>query len=705
MSSLLFVGGITPTVGLVRSELEKLGDPCFVYNVKEHRFMGNGDLTIPVWARDVGTYASQRWFSNLVRRLGITEVVSVGMDALIFAAKINSRTNLVSVLVPGDLDISSRRQAHIQRFVESTRRTSALVLFDEWEMSKAASLGSKAPHFLWAINTSVDNTSDEPSPIDKRRVAVVYEHSLYTEAPSLTELGLDGLDDSLSGVELDIVSSNSAYWYADADIDREFFSTYALRFGKYTELVFPNCGPDTIALAQVASEKGTKVYAVESIATALMSRRCALVEVVGQSRVKDRLIENAHGFQHSAEGSEVWTGRSFNEILSLVGLADWPWYFEDFGDSGEMNIFLSVAAIENISSGARPQRIRNMFLAASADKPTIHLSFNHNMVRRRVELIKYLVDEDISFPIFYGENSTTPVRSRDAVLQISRLLDYLSTNCGTRSAYFVRDVHWLDAQLEVSEANNVQEIRAAGKFELETLQRSFGAIVAPSYESAQHYAELAKNHFDLNFADAELPPAINPKNAFPAGQGANDNDRTTFVYTGGVSALYSMEAYLDALSEVFRIRPDEVFADFIVRPAEQNLLESWLSEVGLESDPRVRVLNGDFSKYVSRTKANVGILLLESTYGRKAFAFKAVSYLERALPYVVYLDSPNHRYFAEDGVTIPVLEADDLVDALLESLDVDRSRMDFESLWRRESWKERWKQACGIARRKVREIA
>ncbi|GAA1471161.1 hypothetical protein GCM10009604_04580 [Corynebacterium aurimucosum] len=667
--------------------------------------MGDSDLTIPVWGRDAGTYASQRWFSNLVRRLGIAETVSVGMDALLFAAKINSGLNLVSVLVPGDLDISSRRPALIRRFVESTRQTSALVLFDEWEMSKAASLGSEAPHFLWAINTSVSNRPDEGSPIDKRRVAVVYEHSLYAEAPSLTELGLEDLDHSLTGVELDIVSSNSAYWYADADIDRKFRSTYALRFGKYTELVFPNCGPDTIALAQVASEMGTKVYAVESIATVLLSRRCSLVEVVGQSRVKDRLVENSNGFQNPAVDSEVWTGRSFNEILSLVGLSDWPWYFEDFGDSGEMNIFLSVAAIENISSGARPQRIRNMYLAASREKPTIHLSFNHNLVRRRVKLIKYLVGEDISFPVFYGENSTTPVRSRDAVLQISRLLDYLSINCGTQSAYFVRDVHWLDEQLEVSEAKNVQEIRAAGKFELETLQKSFGAMVAPSYESAQHYAALAKDYFDLRFSDAELPPAINPINAFPAGQGAVDVERTTFVYTGGVSALYSMEAYLDALAEVFRLRPEEVFADFIVRPAEQDLLESWLAKVGLSSDPRVRVLNGDFSNYVSRTKANIGILLLESAYGRKAFAFKAVSYLERALPYVVYMDSPNHRYFAEDGVTIPVLETDGIVDALLESLDVDCSIMEFESLWSRESWQERWNQVRDIARRKVREIA
>lgn len=704
MSSLLFVGSINPAVGLVRSELEKSGEPCFVYNVKEHRFMGGSELTIPVWARDVGTYASQRWFSNLARRLGIEEIVSVGMDALIFAAKINRRLNLVSVLVPGELDISSRRQALIRRFVEATRRTSALVLFDEWEMSKAASLGSEAPHFLWAINTSVSKTSDERSPIDKRRIAVVYEHSLYAEAPSLTDLGLEGLDRSLSEAELDVISSNSAYWYADADIDREFRSTYALRFGKYTDLVFPNCGPDTIALAQFASEKGTKVYAVESIATVLLSRRCPLVQVVGQSLVMDRLNEDSNVFQHPAEGGEVWTGRSFNEILSLVGLADWPWYFEDFGDSEEMNIFLSVAAIENTSSGARPQRIRNMYLAASQDKPTIHLSFNHNLVRRRVELIKYLVDEGICFPIFYGENSTTPVRSRDAVLQISRLLDYLSTNCGTRSAYFVRDVHWLDEQLEVSEAKDVQEIRAAGRFELETLQKSFGAIVAPSHESAQHYAELAKDYFDLDFADAELPPAINPVNAFPAGQGAEDVERTTFVYTGGVSALYSMEAYLNALAEVLRVRPEEVFADFIVRPAEQNLLERWLAEVGLESDPRVRVLNGDFSNYVSRTKANVGILLLESAYGRKAFAFKAVSYLERALPFVVYMDSPNHRYFAEDGVTIPVLESDALEGVLLESLDVDCSILEFESLWNRESWRERWNQACDIARRKAREI-
>lgn len=704
MGSLLLVAGISPVEGIIRSELQKTGEECFIYNVKEHRFMGSMDAPVPVWAKAEATYASQKWFAQRLRELGVTQVVSVGMESLIFAAGLRSDLKLVSVLAPGDLDISSRRAALINRFVESTRRISALVLFDEWEMSKAASLGSEAPHFLWAADTAGDLGSTSSKTIEERRVAVVYEHSLYSHVPSLDELGMEHLCLELPDTPIDVVSSNSAYWYADADIDRNFGSTYTLRFGKYTDLIFPDCGSDTVALAQFASTDGKKVYVFESISTVLLSRRCPGVEVINPGLLKTRLSTSSGVVIDTEEQSEVQTGRSFGEILSIVDSADLPWYFEDFGDSAEMNIFLSVAALENKSSGARPQRIRNMFLSASREKPTIDLSFNTDLLRRRVKLVKYLVDEDILFPIFYGENSTTPVRDRDAVLQVARLLDYLSRTCGTRSAYFVRDVHWLDDGLDVSASDDVEEIRAAGKFELSTLQKSFGAFVAPSYESAQHYSSLAREFFELTFVDAELPPAINLTNTLPAGSESGESDKTTFVYTGGVSALYSMGTYLDSLAKIMRLKPDEILADFIVRPAEQPLLEEWLARVGLNSDDRVRVLNGDFSKYKSRTNANVGILLLDSEYGRKAFAFKAVSYLERALPYVVYQDSPNHRYFAEDGVAIPVVKEDVLLDALIRATKVDFPVEHFESLWARESWQERWRQACEIAQRGVREI-
>src|SRR5699024_3863803 len=166
---------------------------------------------------------------------------------------------------------------------------------------------------------------------------------------------------------------------------------------------------------------------------------------------------------------------------------------------------------------------------------------------------------------------------------------------------------------------------ANGKFELKRFEGSAGALISPSFESSMNYAQLAQPYFELEFCNEELPPAVSVRNIVPAGPSWSEPERTTFVYTGGVAKLYSMDVYLEALSDLNNRYGSQFYADFIVREGESELLHDWLESVGLNNSTNVRVLSGSFDQYESRTKKNIGVLLLDSDYGRKAFAFKAVS--------------------------------------------------------------------------------
>lgn len=706
MTTLVVTNEIDPVVGLALSSLAEAGEGVFTYHLTENRFMGSNTPMVPPWLNSPSDYEYKRWFLRMLEESGIDRILAIGFETVQGVVEFNAELPVYAMFRPGELDISRRRRRRQARFREMTSRCSALILLNQWEMYKATSLGSKVPHFVWDLNAETIGSSIRLAQ-GRPNIAVFYDHSKRGTPETLADLGFAEFEFA-DGSVYELLPSNSLFWYTDLEQGRDLKSTLKLRAKDFTDVIFVDSDAGSlVAMALLESENPRAIWATHTVAHELSAYgRNAPICIGSLVAIQSHFSRETSSETDSLkirDGADEFSGRILLEIFGIAEMADLPWFFEDFGEPEFANLFFSVAALEDRSNGARPQRIRNMFLAMSRDCTTIHLSFNPYVLDRRPRLIRHMSAEGTKFQYFYGENSTNPIFDIEGPLVLTRLLDYLAHRHNLKSIYFVRDVHWLDPQIQSKRRLDPETVRY-GQFELERVAGSVGGLIAPSYESAAHYRDLAEAHFDLDFIDGELPPAVSFANVAPAFGPDVQDARVSFVYTGGVSDLYSMDAYLSALSVLFSRYPGKFCADFIVRKDELTRLTAWLEEYGLESLPDIRISTESFDNFVSRTTRNIGILLLDSTYGRNAFAFKSVSYIERGMPFLVYADSPNYRYFEKYGAAIPV-EGQESLEAVLEScLQYDPDSVDWRRLVLRESWDERWRNAKELARLKKREI-
>lgn len=705
-SVLVVVDNVGPVTGLLLRGIEQCFERTLVFNLREARFMGERSPQVPSWASEIDSNEFQLWMRSVLETESIDTVVGQGFEAAEFAARFSGVSKTLGLMLPGDCNISGKRKSRIRRFKHFSENLSALVYFNEWEMFKAASLGSKCPHFIWDYASEGVGSGWSLETENDGKIVVFYDHLVRGTEVSLESLGLEGLLGGFSSDRIECRPSNSLFWYSDLSIGRKIQNTARLRTQGVSQAIFvDNDSSSLISLALAQANHESQIWANSSIEHELLLNTKSNFSIGSEPRIVSSLIgEGLIEVPYTNRAAiENASGRIMAEILSIVDGVELPWFFEDFGDIEELSIFFSVAALENRSNGARPQRIRNMYLAMARHTPTLHLSTNSNILDRRIPLIKLLASKGVRVKYFYGENSTSPIQGFDAPLRVTRLLDDLANESGTKSMYFVRDVHWLDSSLLESGNDLNLETVANGKFELKRFEGSVGTLISPSQESSKNYAQLAQPYFELAFCDEELPPAISVRNIVPAGPSWSESERTTFVYTGGVARLYSMDVYLEALSELNKRYGSQFYADFIVREGERELLFDWLESVGLRSSTNVRVLSGSFDRYVSRTKKNIGILLLDSDYGRKAFAFKAVSYMERMMPFITYKESPNCRYLSQHGIPIPVISRTEVYGALEDSLNFDHASLDWVKIFNEENWERRWQQVENCSTVKIRE--
>lgn len=702
--TLVFANSIGPTVGLVTKALGECGDEALVYFLRENRFMGAHPPEVPAWARDPYSYEFQKWLLSFIRQDGFEKVLPIGFESALICESVGKHVPVLPLMMPGDVDISSRRKKRLAQFKRLSQSSVALIFLNAWEMYKASSIGSEAPHLLWDINADGVSVNWKLSKGDEKRIAVFYDHTKRGAVTSIEDLGLTGLKRGLGAREIDLLPANSFYWHKDLEIGRELVNTAALRTSVFTDAIFVDNDPESlIAIACASEENAGSIFVTHSIEHELLSYGKNSIEVGSIPRILSRLSGTILPNNGSYEPTDYFSGRPLVEVLEIALTGELPRFFEDFGDAEALNIFFSVAALENRSNGARPQRIRNMYLAMARESQPVHLSFNPNILERRVKLIQYLLRSGVEFRFLYGENSTNPIFEFDGPLVVSRLVDYLAHESSLRSLYFVRDVHWLDPTIQESGRIDEKTLRF-GKFELERFSNSLGGLIAPSEESAEHYTELASRYFELEFVDNELPPALSPRNIAPASLEVDpDQMRVTFVYTGGVSKLYSMDTYLEALRTIILNSAGQVYADFVVREEERELLEDWLTELGLCNLEEIRILTESFESYSSRTSKNIGVLLLDSEYGKNAFAFKSVSYLERMIPFIVYSDSPNCRYFERYGVTLPAKGAEHVRDIMQEAVSNYPAELAWSELFTSETWDNRWETVKEVAATKKRE--
>ncbi|OFO97018.1 hypothetical protein [Corynebacterium sp. HMSC034H07] len=702
--TLIFASRIGPTVGLVTKALEESGGAPLVYFLRDNRFMGADTPEVPVWARDPNSYEFQKWLLSFAHQAGFKKILAIGFESALLCEPLGKHIPVLSLMMPGDVDISSRRKKRLNQFKGISRSSAALIFFNAWEMYKASSIGSEAPHFLWDINADGSSVNWNLSQSDENRIVVFYDHTKRGTVSSIEDLGFNGLASGLGTVDVHLQPVNSFFWYSDLQIGRKLTNTAALRTSGFTDAIFVDNDAESLsAIACASDDNAGSLFATHSVEHELISYGKNSIEVGSVPHILSRFVGTNSPSAKACVSPDYFSGRPLIEVLNLALAGGLPRYFEDFGDATSLNIFFSVAALENRSNGARPQRIRNMYLAMARESQPIHLSFNPSILERRVKLIKYLIDEGVEFKFFYGENSTNPIFEFDGPLIVSRLVDYLSHESTLKSLYFVRDVHWLDETLQESGQIDAKTLRF-GEFEFRRFSKSLGGLIAPSVESGKHYSELATRFFELQFIDDELPPALSPRNIAPASlESEPDDSRVTFVYTGGVSKLYSMETYLRALKEIVLVADRQVYADFVVREEESQLLEDWLMELGLNGLEEIRILTESFEYYNSRTTRNIGILLLDSEYGKNAFAFKAVSYLERMIPFIVYKDSPNYRYFKKYGVALPARGPENVEEVMRQAANCYPTELQWDEVFSSETWDNRWEKVKEVATTKKRE--
>ena len=715
MSILITTGRISPVLGAVVSELKKTGITPTVHFQSEANFFGP-EISSPPWLADDDSLLQSRMRESGDWETGPEMVIALGLESSAQAIEDFPRATIVTVMLSGDLDFSRRNRGKLANFALVNERSVGFVFIHEWEMTKAVSLGSTRPHFLW--NPAIGLTGVAALDPSGEKIAVVYSGRSRSveqleDDPSVKRL--QGTAEQL-GKEIHFLDSNAFFWYSDFKLGRDFTNVVELRLQGFSDALFLDHDIDSIVTYLCLDSEPGRVLVKSSVASGLVGRNRPTIDVASLDTFPDRLLGNCERVSECPK-SEVEVGRSLIDILDVLTEGpDLPEYFEDFGDIDSFAVFLTVAAVEDRSDGARPQRIRNMYLALSRSVPTLQINLDLQMLGRRTRLIESWVEQGIDCDVVYGENSTNPVRSVDAIVQTYRLVDHLAAANNTPSCWFVRDLHWLDGEIIADEA--AAGLRRSGAFELERLSRSFGSLASPSTESAVLFNSLVEGSIDVEFPAFELPPAVTRENCvLLRGQEAG----TTFLYTGGIGEAYKMDIYLDAvaqflLKDIARplLRFDdeenngdwdsgsaarEVYFDFLVRPNEQSKLEHELGERNIAKHPAVRILNGSLDEYEPLTDDVVGILLLESSYARQALPYKSVSYASKGIRYLVYEGSPAQRVFGPRGVAVSVDQDRDAVVDILSvmhhhSHDAD---VDWAKMWEEENWDARIQSMRAIA--------
>lgn len=704
MNVLVVVNRIGPLIGLVLGEVEACGYTPIVLNVKERKLYG-ASIPVPAWLNADGDLPSAAWFEALREDLGIGHVIGIGIWPSLFVSKNLERRTVVSVLQPGELDFSQRRNtAKLLAFKQLSDSTAGLVFLNEWEMSKAVSLGSKAPHFLWNFADSASSTDmlDETSDV----VGVVVD----TDENIASVLNIEETVYKLSGAlesagkKVRVISSNSFFWYKDFTMGRSFRNVLRLRGREFSSLFFVGGDADSLVVAASNSGAAGRCYAAERIEMRLLARNQSSISVLGVDKLIHEYDHRNAGERSSGIGTQSH-GRNLFSIIDQIMEKDFPWYWEDYGDFDEFSLYFSVAAVENRSNGARPQRIRNFYLEMSESWVTLQIGLTTSFLERRFKLVEDWLSSGKHCALIYGENSTNPVQNRDAIIQAYRLVDLASAVSQTPSLWFVRDLHWLDSGMFPEGPAEV--VLSSGVFELTRLGNSFGSFVAPSLESKRMFETLLESKVQVAFVDDELPPGLT-QSACALARGLQRG--MTFVYSGGIGNAYRMDSYLEAVASIVFDETSssngngEVYFDFIVRPQEQPALIVQLEELGIADSASIRVLNGEFSGYRPLTEKACGVLLLESDYGKGAFPYKSVSYLEKGFKILCFKDSPVNRLFGPLGVTFPTEYGSGEVTATMARAANDDDQVTWQEIWQKHSWAERLKKIQAIAVTAEREI-
>lgn len=646
---LLLTNDIGPAEGAVYSDLKRNGHRVFTYNVAGQWVPR--ERGVPFWMRGYRTRLSpmaRNWFTRVIEPKNIERIITSGLDAAAFAAR-NTSEEFYPLLWRGDLDFPERNQSSTDAFADLTRTSDRLLLEDPWEMDKAISKNSQVIHLRMRYPIPADRDYLKS---DSASVAIIYPSSDLQGA----ERTLDAAHKAFgASVHVELININSLYQSEDLDKGLDFYETLELRLKKYSFAIILGTGPHHSTILRALEHDRERIVVDQTVGMSFLSQELNLPfrgRKLSCVQMMKQLIETAENIGRRREaGPSTTVSDDYLENLDQLWKQDFNQWFEELPavtNDEPLNIFFSVAALQDLTTGARHQRIRNMHDAFSQTHHTYNIFGSKPFFDRRVKLALQMLAEGQPAGIFYGENSTTPM----TVDLSDRLTNFLQefSRAGGRSMWFVRDLHWLGISAEVPwTVRRAAELKSEGLHELQKIGGTVDVLAAPSQRTGEGFNQLLLDAGGEPREWFQLPPAVEPQNIIDD-TNLVDNEGVTVLYSGGISEIYGMDLYLSALTEV----DENVAIDFVVREPEAASLHAELERLRLLPSERVRVLHTTMDLYRPRTKRTLGMILLDSEYARFSFPYKTVTMIERGYPILCFSDMSIAKFVTDKNLGVAV---------------------------------------------------
>ncbi|KAB1640827.1 hypothetical protein [Gulosibacter chungangensis] len=618
-------------------------------------------VTLQKFGNQIASY-----FNQVIDVGGHDVVMASGLSAN-GIAKRHISLPFIPLLWREDLDFSRSRAIFSRRFGDLTSGAEVLFLEDDYEFDKALSKGSQSAHLLHPQFSFEGLPKLLTEGAATARIAVVYPEGSNGERIEAYEQMFNAVA-AKHGASVNTIAADALFRARDLTRNRSFHETAVQRLEHATHMVLVGSSKHASSLGAylVDTTQGDRLIAEDTIGLSRWGRQIGFKQLGRGSRLAKLLDDVLTGsLKQERSARIVETGEPIAVLRNLVE-QQYPSSFEQLNvteNEGPFNVFFSTTGLEDRTDGARPQRIRNMAEALDSDTPTVRIASNVNGFRRRRDFVLDLISAGRKAEIFYGENSTSPIPSADIREELG---DFLRKwrEAGGRSAWFVRDLHWLDPKAGIAQAaDGTDGIIANGLHELNHVGGAADLLLAPDPASVEGFKRLLAGHDAPSTPWVALPPGVAPENVLESGTLRDKRNGPTLLYAGGVGAVYAMTNLLTAMQTLVE---NEFFVDFVVRPGETEQLLEELASFGLAEHPRVSVSTNSLDVYLPSSELTIGAVLLDSEYARFSFPYKTISMIEKGFPVITYSDMAIAA-FVEHNMVGAATQRD--TDSLVETLE------------------------------------
>lgn len=649
------------------------------------------DACAVVWLESMSNSPTDE-LRRVASELNPTRAISVGLEAVLAARNAFPELPIEGMFLHHELDFRFSNTRRQERLLEAFEASERLWFDSTVAMDKAAAHGSRRPHVLIPIPTFPNPASRRPA---SANVAVVTSHDELTNSEQLT---IEALQSAVSGAggQVSVHHVDQLYTKHDLAAGRSWDATVALNFPNELSclVLVGKSGHHLFALAGLRSTTA-QIYVDGTIENTAIAQRLRLNQhyIARGVALVERLSDEVRSWDPTASPcipAEYNDG--FRPAFESTVTRELPvWHEEGILEAGtsHFDLFFSVAAIENRSNGARPQRIRAMSLAfEDPGVPLVRMTANQNLLDRRMRGALALTRTGARPRFGYGENSTAPMPVEARGLLESGLHELRSA--GLKFGWFVRDLHSLDPDSTVSQTrSDIDQLRKASISEFIAICETADVLFAPSQRASQLYARLLRSHVDhLPVRWEPLPPGIDSANCIasvPTVQsaiGSGHSEGIQIVYAGGLGGVYDLRRAISAIAGL----NSQWNLQLVVRAEDLELAHSLTSSL---PGQQVQIVNGEFPDIPLAPRPALGLALLDSDYGRASFPLKVMSYLERRLPVLVYRDSSpaDLIQFYSSGAIVD--ETPESFEAGIEAAMSSADTVDWHSLHLKESWRAR----------------